>query len=128
MDISIIVPCYNEVENVSKIQKEFLPVVIELADVRSVEVVFVDDGSTDDTWQTLNDTFDNIDGLPAVVKVERHKVNRGLGAALRTGFAAAHGQVIVTTDSDGTYKFSEIPAMLSYLSPVSYTHLRSHEN
>jgi dolichol-phosphate mannosyltransferase len=64
MDISIIVPCYNEVENVSKIQKEFLPVVIELADVRSVEVVFVDDGSTDDTWQTLNDTFDNIDGAP----------------------------------------------------------------
>jgi dolichol-phosphate mannosyltransferase len=116
MDLSIIVPCYNEVENVSKIQEEFLPVVIELANARSVEVVFVDDGSTDDTWQTLNDTFGNMDGFPAVVKFERHKVNRGLGAALRTGFAAAHGQVIVTTDSDGTYKFSEIPALLSYLS------------
>jgi dolichol-phosphate mannosyltransferase len=57
-----------------------------------------------------------MEGFPAVVKFERHEVNRGLGAALRTGFASAHGQVIVTTDSDGTYKFSEIPAMLSYLS------------
>jgi dolichol-phosphate mannosyltransferase len=116
MDLSIIVPCYNEVENVSKIEKEFIPAVIGLANAHSVEVVFVDDGSTDDTWQALNDTFGAMDGFPAVVSFERHNANRGLGAALRTGFAAAHGQVIVTTDSDGTYKFSEIPALLSYLS------------
>ena len=116
MDLSIIVPCYNEVENITKIEEEFLPVVVELANARSVEVVFVDDGSTDDTWQTLNDTFGLMDGFPAAVKFERHEVNRGLGAALRTGFVAARGQVMVTTDSDGTYKFSEIPGLLSYLS------------
>jgi dolichol-phosphate mannosyltransferase len=117
MDLSIIIPCYNEVENVPKIQREFFPVVAELAKTHSLEVIFVDDGSIDDTWQTLKDTFGNHRELQGAVRFERHEVNRGLGAALRTGFAAAHGQVIVTTDSDGTYKFSEIPVLLSYLTP-----------
>ena len=49
------------------------------------------------------------------VRFERHAANRGLGAALRTGFKAANGQVILTTDSDGTYKFVEIPALLACL-------------
>ena len=47
----------------------------------------------------------------------KHEVNRGLGAALRTGFSGAEGDLIVTTDSDGTYKFSSIPAMLDLLQP-----------
>ena len=51
-----------------------------------------------------------------MVRFERHPVNRGLGAAMRTGFGAARGDVIVTTDSDGTYHFGEIPALLSRLS------------
>lgn len=117
MDLSIIIPCYNEVENVPKIQREFFPVVVELAETNAVEVIFVDDGSIDNTWQILRDTFGDGRALPAIVRFERHQVNRGLGAALRTGFAAARGQVIVTTDSDGTYRFSEIPTLLSYLTP-----------
>jgi dolichol-phosphate mannosyltransferase len=117
MDLSIIIPCYNEVENVPKVQTEFLPIAAELAKDRSLEVIFVDDGSSDDTWQTLNDTFGRINGFGGVVKFERHEANRGLGAAMRTGFAAATGDVVVTTDSDGTYKFSEIPNLLSYLTP-----------
>jgi dolichol-phosphate mannosyltransferase len=117
MDLSIIIPCYNEVENVPKIQREFFPIATKLAKSHSLEVIFVDDGSTDETWQTLADTLGN-DNEPGVsVRFERHEVNRGLGAALRTGFTAARGEVIVTTDSDGTYKFSEIPALLSHLTP-----------
>jgi dolichol-phosphate mannosyltransferase len=115
MDISIIIPCYNEADNVSKIESEFLPVARELAETKSVEVVFVDDGSQDDTWQTLHATFGSGEPGPVVFKFERHPVNRGLGAALRTGFAAAQGQIIVTTDSDGTYRFSTIPALLACL-------------
>jgi dolichol-phosphate mannosyltransferase len=118
MDLSLIVPCYNEVESVAKIKSELWPIVAELAKTRSVEVVFVDDGSRDGTWQALNDTFGQGDAcLGIAVRFERHEVNRGLGAALRTGFAAAQGQIVVTTDSDGTYKFSEIPILLSYLAP-----------
>ena len=115
MDLSIIIPCYNEVENVPKLQAEFLPVALELAETRSVEVVFVDDGCTDGTWQALHDVFgENAQGDIAF-RFERHTVNQGLGAAMRTGFAAARGERVVTTDSDGTYKFSTIPALLSYL-------------
>ena len=117
MDLSIVVPCYNEVENVPKIQSELFPVAVELAQSHSLEVVFVDDGSTDGTRQRLIDTFGG-GRVPGVsVKFERHEFNRGLGAALRTGFAAACGDIVVTTDSDGTYKFSSIPTLLSYLTP-----------
>jgi dolichol-phosphate mannosyltransferase len=115
MDLSIVIPCYNEVENVPRIQQEFFPVAARLGESHSLETIFVDDGSTDGTRQVLSDALDN--GYPprAPVRFECHPVNRGLGAALRTGFAAAQGKVIITTDSDGTYRFSEIPALLSYL-------------
>jgi len=117
MDLSIIVPCYNEVGNVPKLQSQFLPVVLDLAETWAVEVVFVDDGSTDGTWAALADAFGNGKSSPIAVRFERHAANRGLGAALRTGLSATRGKVVVTTDSDGTYKFSEIPALLSYLTP-----------
>jgi dolichol-phosphate mannosyltransferase len=120
MDLSIVIPCYNEVENVPKLQEEFLPVALGLAETRSVEVVFVDDGCTDGTWEALHEAF-GADAQPdarataIAFRFERHTANRGLGAAMRTGFAAARGETIVITDSDGTYKFSEIPALLSCL-------------
>jgi dolichol-phosphate mannosyltransferase len=50
-------------------------------------------------------------------KFIRHAKNLGLGAAIRTGFTNAGGEIIITVDSDGTYKFSEIPAMLDCLEP-----------
>jgi dolichol-phosphate mannosyltransferase len=117
MDLSIIIPCYNEAGNVPKLLREFLPVAAELARTRSVEVVFVDDGSTDGTGRALLDAFDHRDDVQVSFQFERHVTNRGLGEALRTGFAAARGEVIVTTDSDGTYKFSEIPVLLTRLEP-----------
>jgi dolichol-phosphate mannosyltransferase len=115
MDLTIIIPCYNEAGNVPKLQHEFLPVAVELAQTCSVEVVFVDDGSTDGTGQALLGAFDHGGQGQVLFQLESHPTNRGLGAALRTGFAAARGEVIVTTDSDGTYEFSEIPGLLSCL-------------
>jgi dolichol-phosphate mannosyltransferase len=115
VDLSIVVPCYNEVENISKIQTELLPVIAELAKTRSVEIVFVDDGSADGTGKALKATFPFGSEAGMEFKIVCHPVNKGLGAAIRTGFAAARGDIIVTTDSDGTYLFSEIPALLSYL-------------
>ena len=49
--------------------------------------------------------------------IERHGRNRGLGAAIRTGLAVAQGDILVTTDSDGTYRFTEIPALLALMTP-----------
>ena len=117
MNLSIVIPCYNEAENVPKLRREFFPVALELAKTRSLEVIFVDDGSTDGTWQALTEAFGGGKVPGIVVRVERHVVNRGLGAAIRTGFGVARGEIVVTTDSDGTYQFAEIPALLSYLTP-----------
>jgi dolichol-phosphate mannosyltransferase len=117
MDLSIVVPCCNEIENVPKLEQELLPVAVELSKSRSTEIVFIDDGSSDGTWEALLGRFGNGQESPVAFKFEKHPSNRGLGAALRTGFGAASGKVIVTTDSDGTYRFCEIPALLSLLTP-----------
>jgi dolichol-phosphate mannosyltransferase len=117
VDLSIIVPCYNEAENVPKLREQLFPVVNNLAQTRTVEVIFVDDGSRDETWLALNNEFANYSAPNVQVRLVKHAVNQGLGAAIRTGFGAARGALIVTTDSDGTYRFSTIPELLAYLKP-----------
>jgi len=123
MKISIIVPCYNEEENIGKLKSEFFPVIDGLRgsrpangiEIEAVEIVFVDDGSRDQTFNILQSTFGSSNGKLISVVLEKHEANRGLGAALRTGFCASTGDVVVTTDSDGTYQFSTIPALLEHL-------------
>jgi len=83
--------------------------------IDSIEVVFVDDGSRDGTYTALKNAFGSFNHPSISIKFEKHDVNRGLGAAVRTGFGAVTGDIIVTTDSDGTYHFSTIPALLEYL-------------
>jgi len=118
MNLTIVVPCCNEVDNVSKLDAELMPVAAELARKHGVEIIFVDDGSTDGTLAALREAFGD-DRAPAgvTVRFEQHPVNRGLGAAMRTGFAAARGDIVVSTDADGTYRFDTIPTMLTYFTP-----------
>jgi dolichol-phosphate mannosyltransferase len=113
MDLSIVIPCCNEAENVGLLERELLPVVEQLRRDCAVEIVFVDDGSSDGTGDLLERRF----GGDPLVRVVRHERNRGLGAALRTGFAQARGGVVVTTDSDATYAFSLIVPLLDRLQP-----------
>jgi dolichol-phosphate mannosyltransferase len=123
MRLSVVVPCYNEEDNVDKLKNEFFPVLEKLVGSRlpdgeqidTIEVVFVDDGSKDHTYTVLNNAFGSFQNSAISVKFEKHDINRGLGAALKTGFKAITGDVIVTTDSDGTYHFSTIPDMLGHL-------------
>jgi dolichol-phosphate mannosyltransferase len=116
MDLSIIIPCFNEVENVTKLEAELVPVLVELSTTYRIELIFIDDGSVDGTLEALRTTFVNNRSLGNVSQLfERHPTNLGLGAALRTGFSVSTGQVVITTDSDGTYKFENIPALLDNL-------------
>jgi dolichol-phosphate mannosyltransferase len=115
--LSIVIPCHNEEAGLSQMPAQLAPVVHELSAIYTVEVVFVDDGSTDTTWNRLTRLAQDSLLAPATIRLQRHEKNLGLGAALRTGFAAANGRVIVTTDSDSTYRFSEIPALLARLAP-----------
>jgi dolichol-phosphate mannosyltransferase len=113
MDISIVIPCCNEEEAVPGLVMRLFPVIEQLRRERSVEVVFVDDGSKDRTYELLQQiTADQLD-----MHIARHPVNQGVGAALRTGFAQVQGNVVVVTDSDGTYRFESIPLLLELLKP-----------
>lgn len=123
MRLTIVVPCYNEVDNIPRLHDELLPVAVTMAEhgwdphapqAHATEIIFVDDGSRDDTSARLRSCFAAGAG-PVTVRFCRHDTNRGLGAALRTGFAHASGDVIVTVDCDGTYAFATIPAILARL-------------
>lgn len=112
-DLSIIIPCYNEADGVAAMRERLADVLPTLRRRGSVELVLVDDGSADGTGDLLAQAFGD---WPEVV-LARHEQNQGLGAAVRTGLAHASGAVLVTTDSDGTYPFAQIPALLDQLQP-----------
>jgi dolichol-phosphate mannosyltransferase len=113
MDLSIVIPCFNEALNVDPLGESLVPLLKSLRRERSVELIFVDDGSRDGTGDLLEGCFR---GDPDV-RVLRHEHNRGLGAALRTGFGEVRGDVVVTTDSDSTYPYALIPPLLARLTP-----------
>ena len=101
--LSIAVPVYNERERVAAALKELLstPMPVE------TEVIVVDDGSTDGTWEELAQI-----GLPEQVRVIRHERNRGKGAALRTAIEAATGDVFVPFDADLEYNPADLQQLL----------------
>jgi len=113
VDLSIIIPCYNEADGVETLRERMLHVLPELRRRGSVELLLIDDGSRDATWALLQAAFGDV----PEARTFQHERNRGLGVALRTGFAHARGAIIVTCDSDGTYPFDEIPALLDRLTP-----------
>ncbi|MCS6964647.1 glycosyltransferase [Thermoflexus sp.] len=109
---TLIIPCYNEAEGIPHLREALQPAIDRLMREGGVEVIFVDDGSTDGTGDLLRAAFADA----PLVRILTHSRNRGLGAALRTGFQAARGEIVITTDSDGTYPFEEIPHLLRLMS------------
>jgi dolichol-phosphate mannosyltransferase len=113
MDLSIVIPCCNEEDSIPQLVNKLFPIVEQLRCDRTVEVVFVDDGSRDHTYELLQQiTADQHD-----MRIAQHPVNQGVGAAVRTGFTQVQGNVVVVTDSDGTYRFESIPVLLKFLKP-----------
>jgi len=111
--LSILIPCYNEEENIINLRNPLQDGINSLRDEYQVEIVFIDDGSSDETWAALHKVFGDSDASGLTIKYCRHTHNEGLGAAIRSGIQVSHGDILVTTDSDGTYPFSEIPALLA---------------
>ena len=100
--LSVIVPVYNERGTVAEILRRMRRVELPL----SLEIVVVDDGSTDGSDQVLSTLQDS------TVKVLRQPVNRGKGAAIRAGLQAAHGDLILIQDADLEYDPDEWPRLL----------------
>jgi glycosyltransferase involved in cell wall biosynthesis len=105
--LSVVVPCHNEEGNIPRYPAELLPALDALGE--TYEMLIVDDGSTDGTAAAAA-AF--AAGRPAA-KVLRLSPNRGLGGALRTGFAAASGEWIATLDADLTFRPAALKEMLS---------------
>ena len=111
MKISLVIPCYNEEAGLPQLASALLEVRQTLEPVYQLELVFVDDGSTDATRAEIQRLF----GALPDVRIIAHEVNRGLGAALRTGFRHATGEWIATTDSDCTYDPHELSEMIGLM-------------
>jgi dolichol-phosphate mannosyltransferase len=110
MRLSLVIPCYNEEASLPQLGDR-LALALERLDEHEVEIVLVDDGSSDGTLVGLTRMAEWLPG----VRIVAHDRNRGLGAALRTGYAEATGDVLVGLDSDCTYDPVEIPELLALL-------------
>jgi dolichol-phosphate mannosyltransferase len=104
--LSVVVPVKDEAENVDPLAREIAGVV---ARDNSVEIIFVDDGSSDATPAVLKSLKAS---LPCL-RVIRHGGNLGQSRALRTGVQAARGAIIVTLDGDGQNDPADIPKLLA---------------
>ncbi len=110
--ISLIVPCYNEREGIGHLLGVLNELQRGLGSAYTLELIVVDDGSTDGTAERLEE---ELAGGRFNARVIRHARNQGLGAAIRTGFAHARGELIATMDSDCTYDPLALMPMLALL-------------
>jgi len=106
--VSIVIPMCNEEESISILKEKLAVLHRKLAIDFAVEYCLVDDGSSDRTWELM----------PAVVPQgaryawRRHNTNRGLGAAIRTGFKAASGDIVCTIDADCSYSPENLSSLI----------------
>ena len=107
--LSIVIPAYNEETGIAEIMNRVLSVreAMKSAGVEGFELLVVNDGSRDQTRKVAEE----IAQQSPDVRVINHPVNRGYGAALKTGFAQARGDLIGFLDADGTYPPEHFPQL-----------------
>ena len=101
MKLSIIIPCYNESSTILSLIEA-----VKQSPVKEREIIIVDDGSKDGTRDILGELSD------PEVRVIFHKANQGKGAALRTGFQEATGDICIVQDADLEYDPQEFPVVI----------------
>lgn len=107
MDISIVVPSYNEEESLKELSLWIEKVALK--NKLEIEVIFVDDGSTDRSWEIITELKEEIKGI--TIRGFKFLCNYGKSPALYTGFNAATGDVVITMDADLQDSPDEIPEL-----------------
>ena len=105
MDLSIVIPLYNEEESLPELCEWIIRVCSENG--LSYEIILIDDGSTDDSWKVIQQLRCNDNQIKGI-KFQR---NYGKSAALNEGFKAAQGEVVITMDADLQDIPDEIPGL-----------------
>ena len=107
--LSVVIPAFNEEKGIAEIMRRVLAIKesLKTADIDEMELLVVNDGSRDQTCQVASQAG----GGDACVQVISHPRNRGYGAALKTGFAHARGDLVGFLDADGTYPPEYFPQL-----------------
>jgi len=105
VDVSVLVPAKDEAENLPLFMEQAAAVFAASDD--NYEVIVIDDGSSDQTWRVLQELATRYPFL----RVERHRARRGIAEALRTGYLAARGSVLVFYPADLQFKPEDIPRL-----------------
>jgi glycosyltransferase involved in cell wall biosynthesis len=109
IDISLVIPLYNEDESLPELSHWIKKVCV--ANAYSFEIIFVDDGSKDNSWQVIEELSKEITEIRAI----RFRRNYGKSAALNVGFEAAQGKVVITMDADLQDSPDEIPDLVKLI-------------
>jgi len=114
MDLSVVVPAYNEAESLPELA-EWIARVCASSSL-DYELIVIDDGSTDDTWEVLK----LLTALNSRVRAIRFRRNYGKAAALQTGFETSAGDVVITMDADLQDSPDEIPGLVKMIREEGY--------
>jgi glycosyltransferase involved in cell wall biosynthesis len=114
MDLSVVLPVYNEEESIGELTRKIEKVCI--AEKLSFEMIFIDDGSTDASWEVIKKHASEARHIKGI----RFRRNYGKAAALHTGFSEAEGDVVITMDSDLQDNPDEIPGLFRMIKDEGY--------
>jgi glycosyltransferase involved in cell wall biosynthesis len=104
LNISIVIFCYNERDSIERVIRSSIDLAGKLGD--DFEIIVVDDGSTDGSRDLLSQQI--------AIKYISHTQNRGIGAALRTGYAAASKEYVCAVPGDGQFDLTELLSVRSF--------------
>lgn len=109
--LTLVIPCYNEEQTLKYLRNTLERFVEQSTGVLSLQFVFVDDGSQDDTWNSLNKLFPMSESCVLV----QHTENQGVARAIMTGFANVNTELVAVIDADCTFSPEQILDMLELL-------------